>query len=190
MAIHVTRAKTLERLIRYAPPILERAAKTRARCILATAVGLDVLRAFDIPAAPLAVHVVLANRAYLRALDRGASIAGAIVCGGHVLETAPPDYTDRDANMWAGHLVICTHGALVDLDLQQMQRPQHGLELPAAAQFPWRDGLRAREFPIAGAVIRYEVLDDRTYEQSGDWYLPHRRAPIVGDVCRAIRKGY
>ena len=185
----MTQSKVLDRLVRYAPPILARAAAARHRCILATAVGLDVLAVFDVPAAPLAVLVDLVNQRYLDARAAGFSAASAIATGGHVITTAPPEYTDVPGNAWAGHLVICTHGGLIDLDLQQFRRPAFGLELPAAAQFAWRDGLRAREFEVPGGRLRYEVVDDRSYEQSKDWYLPHRRAPIVGDVCRAIRKG-
>jgi len=182
----VTDSKIVSRLMVYAPELLAATTRVRARCIAATALGCDVLHAFDIQAEPFPVVVELANRAFLAAQARGADEVTAIARGGHVMLVG-----DSGPDGWGGHLMIRLprYHALIDLDFQQFDRPRQQIEAPPAELFPWPDGTTSRAFTGAhGARLSIASTGDRTFERSPDWWDVARRAPIVAAVCRAIRK--
>jgi hypothetical protein len=183
----MTSSKVLERLIEFAPPILAAHTGVRARCIAATAVGCDVLRAFDIPAEPYPVVIELANAAFIAAAKRGADQVTAVARGGHILVMGEPS-----PGGWPGHLVIHVraYGVLVDLDFQQFRRAEQQINADAAEVFPWPSGTTTRVFTNAdGARLVIEATDDHTYERSPDWTALNRRRPMVAALIRAIRKG-
>jgi len=184
--------KVLARLATFAPPIIaaDPAVTQHARCVLACAVGGDVLSAFAIPWVALPVHVALANAAYVAALGRGAEPAVAVARGGHYMTTRDAPTGPQE---WGGHLVLWmpTLRLIADLDLRQFARPAKGIRPQAAEIFPWAPGARALECTLPGGVyLRYDCTDDRRFEAAPDWCRRERRAPLVAAVCRAVRAGH
>jgi hypothetical protein len=184
--------KVIDRLVTFGPAIIaeDPAVVCLSRCVLATAIGGDILDAFGIAWAPVPVHVTIANAAYLAAIDRGADPAVAIARGGHVMTTR--NAPEGPVN-WAGHLIlgVPAQGVIVDLDLRQFTRPERTIDLPAAGLFPWPAGARFREFTSPeGIVLRYECTNDRRFEAAPDWTRRARRARLVAAICRAIRSGH
>jgi hypothetical protein len=189
----MTPRKILGRLCSFAPPIIaaDPAVQQHARCVLACAIGGDVLSAFDIPWVPLPVHATLANAAYIAALARGAEPAVAVARGGHYMTTRDAPAGPRE---WAGHLVLWVPSlhVIADLDLRQFERPARGIRPPRPADvFPWRPEARGLEYTLPGGeVLRYDCTEDRRFEASPDWCRRERRAPLVAAVCRAVRAGH
>lgn len=189
----MTPSKAINRLAEFGPAVLRRHVSGPA-CVLSTRVGLDVLEQFGVPAAPLSVAVFLANAATVAwwACGRPGGETGLLKAGGYMLDTEggfvknPPP-----GKPWNGHLAIelIEHGALLDLDIRQMARPAHGIEVPAVGFFSW-DG-NAITAPLSrGAQIVYRAKrEDRSYEAARDWTDRAKRAAIVLDLERAIRKG-
>jgi hypothetical protein len=186
----MTTTKILDRLIRFAPPLLDANCKPGVgRCILATAVGLDVLRAFDIAAEPRAVHMKLANAQYIAARLRGADPVTAVARGGHLMA---PNEGLRSATSWGGHLVIelPTVGKLLDLDHGQFRRPAHGILVEDADLFDWPANTREREFVgVNRARLVITVVEDDYYQLSKDWTEPSRWRPLATTLVRAVRAG-
>lgn len=196
----MTRLKVLKRLVRFAQPVLQRERLEHARCILATAVGVDALAAFGIPARPLSVDVWVVNQPWLDWRDRdpeGPQPADAWLLAGGVGQpkdapTAPP-LVPRSLKPWDGHLVVEVPSmkVLLDLDLRAMARPTKGITLPDAAAFDW-DGVNDQTYRIpTGGAIRYAAQrDDRSWEQANDWKRQDwRKTLFVDPLVRAIRKG-
>ena len=186
----MTPSKVIERLALFAPPVIAAYATERARCVIATAVGVDVLHAFGVDAEPYPVRVEVRNGAFEAARRRGADPVTAIARGGHLLVTddRPLDPASR---FWAGHLMIHlpAQAGLLDLDFQQFARPQHAIAASDAEWFAWPTGTHGREFAgPSGARLVIEATGDRGFEVGGDWADPRRRAPLVDAVTRAIRK--
>ena len=195
----MTAGKAIDRLVVFAPAIIAANAKPGGRCVLATAIGIDVLERFDVAAVPVSVRLRLANGAYLAHAERGMSAVGNVANGGHLIDTGsdadPLTGTTTSDRGWHGHLVMALPGvSLIDLDLQQLHRPQYGIVLPLAARFEWL-GLRVdraagREFPINGNRIRYDVRpNDQSWADAKDWIGVSRRRHIVDAIERCIRKG-
>ena len=189
----MTRSKVIDRLVTFGPPVIARWARTRARCILATAIGLDVLAAFEIAAEPWPVALTLANGIYLARIAAGEHPAMAVTRGGHVMQTADQEEYDRRLGQWSGHLVIHVPAAeaLIDLDLQQLARPERGIVLPAAVVLAWPAGTRRREYALpGGGQLAVLATGDRTFTGGRDWTDAAKRAPLVEQVVRAIRAGH
>jgi len=183
----MTDSKILNRLIDFAPVIIHQHAAVRARCIAATAVGLDVLHVFGIMADPFPVLVELHNAAFVAARRRGADVVTAVARGGHILVTSP----ESTADGWPGHLMIHVprHQTLIDLDFQQFRRPHEHIKADAAEVLHWPTGTTSRTFQDpTGAQLIVEATTDHTYRAARDWYDVDRRAPIVTAVVRAILK--
>jgi hypothetical protein len=188
----MTRAKVVGRLIAFTPPVLDACCQPIGRCILATAVGIEVLRAFDIDAAPLSVNVTLANAQYRQVLGRGGDAATAVARGGHLMLSANAAGGAVQANEWGGHLVIAvpSQSVLLDLDSRQFNRPRERIIVPPASIFAWPAGTRQREYREAGGVhLVIETVEDDRYLRSPDWTDPGRRLPLARRLVHAIRAG-
>lgn len=186
--------KALRRVVEEAPRVFARMPLTRSRCVFATAVGVEALRELGVAAEPASVRTVLFNAAMRAWLEEG-SPGGeeeAIRRGGYVLETEKNDADPIDwtAGRWRGHLVVRAAGHLVDLDLQQMNRPQRGIRVPDAAAFAWPEGSERRSYELPGGLLLgYELLPaDRSFELVGDWRLdkPEKREAVAA-LVRAAR---
>lgn len=161
-------------------------------CILATAIGIDVLKEFGIEARPLSVQVDVVNRAWL---DGDVAAAWRLSAGYPPEEAAKmlAPRTNVPTSPWDGHLVIELVGraALLDLDLKQMARPRHRIVVPPVGWFEGWNGT-AGEWPLAdGGRIFYRAKRDDVASWGGarDWWDRAKRADSVAAVVRAIRKG-
>ena len=111
-------------------------------CIAATAILIDVLDYFRLNARPLSVIATVFNPAMSERIERE---------GMPTLEEAERDWFpygcyslavgvgDPEAGKWPGHLVAnLADRVLIDLTLDQADRPQHGivLPMPIIAPFP------------------------------------------------------
>ena len=185
----MTDTKILNRMIDFAPSIIARYGKARARCIVSTAIGCDVLDHFGITADPFPVLVQIVNSAFVAAQRRGADPVTAIARGGHILTIDPDRHTDPDG--WPGHLMIHVPRCqvLIDLDFQQFDRPRQSIHADAAEVLPWPTGTTSRTFQDpSGAQLLIEATTDFTFVRSGDWHDRSKRAAIVAEVIRAITK--
>jgi hypothetical protein len=119
-----------------ATPILRRDFMV-TRCVNATRICLDVMALFNVRAVPLSVQAIAMNKTYRQKLDKlgrfptGEELKlwideGAYALGVDIRDSA----TSEIMNAWGGHLVTIVQDWLVDGSAIQMNRPQHGIELP------------------------------------------------------------
>jgi hypothetical protein len=184
----------IDRLLEFAPPVISATATVSNRCIYATALGIDTLARFDVPAAPCPVHVQAWNPAAWRLtcqenferFDWQQAQAFTIsTTGGDLL-------TDIPGRVYFGHLVAVVAGRyLLDLDLGAMARPHRQLILPPSGAFVWPPGKTLMRYEThGGGRLEYQIRDDSDeWKQSPDWWNRRRLAPIVDRLAKAIRKG-
>lgn len=194
----MTRTKILRRVVQYAPRIISQWARYNGRCVLATRVGYDVLRACGIEAEPIAVIIDVANAPYFAWAAHGGTRDEFRASGCWLISNDPvtpmdelPPQVPRPPRGTNQHLVLHVPAvaALVDLDLRQMARPQHQILPPDAIMLPW-DGAETGQAWGWGAV-RYRpwpadvVAPD--WRAVKDWRGPH--AGVTDALIRAVRKG-
>jgi hypothetical protein len=122
---------------RVATPILRRDLMD-TRCVNATRICLDVMRAFNVRALPLSVQAVAMNCTYRakvaelgrmptdEELSRWVHDDGAWAIGIDVRESA----NDTNANAWGGHLIAIVQDWIVDSAALQLSRPSKGISIP------------------------------------------------------------
>lgn len=202
----MTGLKVIRALVRHIQPVLTLVPLERSRCVLTTAVGIDVLRHFDIKARPLSVRVELVNGAFRQWADEGypGGEAAGLARGAWSLMAGDPGQRATDgggaaplveppSHAWDGHLVVDVpfFGLFLDLDLQQMNRPTKNIRVPPAMAFRWNMG-RDVGYVLEDCAIRYTARpDDRTWSDAKDWTDPGRRIGIVATLIELIerRKG-
>ncbi len=171
------------------------------RCILATAVGLDVLKHFGLLARPLSVKVAVLSPAWVRWHQAGRpnltlmELADlgvwALTCGfppdpGMTLGASVPGN-----NAWNGHLLIEVPAVkqLVDLNTGQFSRPAKDILFPAVMAWDWNGQVVSREFGHGMAIRIEPKRDDVSYTAAVDWWNVDRRRPIVDEIVKLVRKG-
>jgi hypothetical protein len=103
---------------------------------------------------------------------------------------------DPEPGKWPGHLVTVLGGqVLIDLTLDQADRPQHGILLPMPILAPCDPDFLAGQARVAGIVggcrVVYEARPgDRSFERSNDWRSRKRRADVVGAAIRLLKKEF
>ncbi len=165
-------------------------------CIAATAILIDVLDYFRLTARPLSVVATVYNPAMSERILRD---------GMPTLEEAERDWFpngcyalavgagDPQPGKWAGHLVAnLADRVLLDLTLDQANRPQHQIVLPPFLLAPLDWEFLQGEAYLAGTGngcrIVYETRpDDRSFERSNDWRSKKRRAEVVGAAIRRLK---
>lgn len=195
----MTRGKVIQRIIELQPVIFERQLGTPNRCILATSVGIDVLAHFGIDARPLSVKVQILNAAWVKWIRAGspggATLVGQMAlknAGGWAVVAGDEDGPEERPGHWNGHLVIELPGlrAVMDLDLQQMARPQKGIVIPPAAVFHLADEHGGEYQTQDGGLVQITAKrGDESFRVARDWADQAKRRPLVDQVIRAIRKG-
>ncbi len=161
------------------------------RCVNATRVCLEVMRAFHVRAEPLSVDALAVNRAWLalttslgRDLGHGPETAeetrlfqkaGAWAVG---FDTEPRS-TDNAKNVWPGHLVaIVQKEWIVDAAAIQMSRPHKHIAIPDVfvghAPKAFLKGKSQTAFESGeGARLVYQArLEDRSWETLSG-FRPH-----------------
>jgi hypothetical protein len=165
-------------------------------CIAATAILIDVLDYFKLTAKPLSVIATVFNP---RMSERIAQE------GMPTLEEAERDWFpkgcyslavgagDPQPGKWPGHLVsVLGRQVLIDLTLDQANRPQYGIVLPMPLIAPYHPDFLAGEAQVAGIVsgcrVIYEARSgDRSFERSNDWRSQKRRSAVVGKAIRKLK---
>jgi hypothetical protein len=193
----MTRSKALARLVAYAPPVIAAHAKPQPRCVLATRIGLDVLSALGIAAAPMPVVLDAANAAYFEWCEAGEpdGFEGYRARRCWLMSNDPRkrglQLRRAIANPWPGHLVLRVQDQIVDLDLQQLARPAFGITPPPALMLPWPSDQPAALATFEWGAVAYRRWPEThmlpEYQQSVDWRGPYDH--IVKPLVRAIRRG-
>jgi hypothetical protein len=165
-------------------------------CIAATAILNEVLDYFQLTATPLSVIATVFNPVMSERIAQE---------GMPSLEEAERDWLPRgcyslavgvgdpEPGKWPGHLVTVLGGqVLIDLTLDQANRPQHGIVLPMPILAPCDPEFLAGEAQVAGIVggcrVIYEARpDDRSFERSNDWRSRKRRTDVVGRAVRRLK---
>jgi hypothetical protein len=165
-------------------------------CIAATRALIDVLDYFRLTARPLSVIATVFNPAMSERIERE---------GMPTLEEAERDWFPRgcyslavgigdpEPGKWPGHLVATLGGkVLIDLTLDQANRPQYDIVLPMPIVAPLSPGFLTEEGQMAGLVngcrIIYEARPaDRSFERSNDWKSRKRHHAVVAAAIRRLK---
>ena len=168
-------------------------------CIAATAILNEVLDYFRLTARPLSVIATVFNPVMSERLAQE---------GMPTLEEAERDWFpkgcyslavgsgDPEPGKWPGHLVTVLGGqVLIDLTLDQADRPQHDILLPMPILAPCDPDFLAGQARVAGIVAGCRVVyearpGDRSFERSNDWKSRKRRAAVVGAAIRQLKKEF
>ena len=166
-------------------------------CIAATAILNEVLDYFKLTGRPLSVIATVFNPVMSERIARE---------GMPTLEEAERDWFpkgcyslavgagDPQPGKWPGHLVTVLGGqVLIDLTLDQANRPQHGIVLPMPILAQCDPDFLAGKARLAGMVgscrVVYEARPgDRSFERSNDWRSRKRRADVVGAAIRLLKE--
>jgi hypothetical protein len=166
-------------------------------CVAAARITCDVFERLHIPCQPLAVEVLLFNRAMLeRAEQIGRLPASQAECNRWAIESgawgvelglrAGIDPNDP------GHVVAVAWGmCMIDATLPQAARPEHGILPRPMAAVVSPEFLRGdRVFWDAedwGKVCYTAIPAGRHFTKSRDWQDRKRVEPIVRDLVRTVR---
>jgi hypothetical protein len=192
----VDSAVVIEQLGIVIPELLDREVPRETRrvggvCILASRLGLGVLRHYGIPAEPVVLSFIAANQEWLEwrakwdvdgvfapeePMPDGAwSVAGGFDQGG------PGGY---DAHL---ALAVGEGGYLLcDFDAVQMDRPQHGIHVPTSVIVPW-DGQAAWVALADGGAIAYGLhvgTNVANFRLAPDWV---KGARLITPAIRELR---
>jgi hypothetical protein len=176
------------------PAILADGRFIAASCILTTRIAYETLKAFDVDSDPLSVSARVINAplaaAMLQATEDGRdpqALTQDEVPDGHAVVLQR-----------GGHVVLVAGDDLLDLSLDQADRPQYGMHLePLWIRMPPDvSGQLRRGLPIStrlddGTAVVYEPLwRDRWYTRSPNYGRRDRllRRRIVGHLVRRIRE--
>ena len=162
---------------------------TPRSCIASTQVGLAVLKAHGVKAWPVACRVDVMNQRALQ-VQKGemAEALGVYLGAKHLSIEGTGKLTMSPTTEWDGHLVIETKDSadrivVIDLSLDQMARPENGIDLKATAFAPPDNG-----WPIAweqgGITVLYRRIPSRAYRQARDWTHRDRWTPIVDRILQ------
>ena len=197
----MTTSKVIRRLMAALPAVFaQREADgrmKRSRCILATAVGIDVLRAFDIKAVPMSVQLDVLNPAWVTWVNEGkpGGQPTLMARGGYALSAGYPAGAGFTTALtepagWDGHLMVYlpAQAALLDLDAQQLNRPAHGIQIPVALMLKTAGDISEFDTPGGGRMFVKAKPADQSFERAPDWWDRSRRWDLVQDITRAIRK--
>lgn len=194
----MTPGKVIDRLVAYAPAVLS--AWANPKCVLATATGLYTLRQFGIESAGVAVIAEAANPAYMDWIRRGNPGELFHAMGCWFISNDPnfegaelPRQVAEPRRATIQHVVLHVPklGCIIDLNLDQFNRPSKQLVLPVSAlKLPW-DGVHASRGWDTGAV-RYRPwpVHDDSWQAAPDWVNGLQKTEaMVKELTRAIRKG-
>lgn len=197
-------AQVAEALVECAPPVIARLATEPRRCLLATALGLEVLRYYEVPARPVLAFVGALNAAWCEHVERRHAAGLSRLPEEDLRATGAHCVIASQMAVGpgiSGHVLLRLPGALVDLDMQQFRRPQHAIHVPDAAVLEYADGkeysadLRATTTSYGleggGALVVQVVPGEEPWleRRAKDWHRTQRgvyRAQ-VGEIIRAMR---
>jgi len=200
----------IELLVRIAPLIIDSYSKYPNHCVMATSVGIEVLRRChvygrSIYARPLSVHMQIFNDSMKQWLDSGmdGGVEKAIEAGSHILETDVNPVILKPG-FWGGHLMIELPGIkkkhqrkrsrLIELNAGQYTRPQKNINLPPGILFENFGGEDRYGSAEKGWIIIKARRDDKSYEDGPDWKNREERDDCVNEIIfemkKVLHKGY
>jgi hypothetical protein len=166
-------------------------------CIAAAAILTRVFAEYGYRAEPVSVSLEVYNAAMMKLLEKGVEIpptseperramlfdlTGAWGVG--VIPGLNRDLRGRPG--YAGHLVLRVKQYLVDATIQQAQRPQKQIVLPALLATPHAEQLLRQgrvTLAVNGCAVRYARIDDQSYRVAPDW---QRRSKPYPETVRKI----
>jgi hypothetical protein len=158
-------------------------------CVLATRLGLQILKYFRIDAVAEPVAVRACTTQELLVPGTGHSIGTA---GTGRIAAAP----GSSRMMWDGHLVIRLRAPtqFVDLTVDALHRPHRGLHVPGPIVTPpfdldfWRERRRLA-FAIPGGAVTYDQMADESWCSSAAWASPldSDMRSVIGAGIRALK---
>jgi hypothetical protein len=162
--------------------------------VLATAIGISTLNRFGIDAEALPVGVRLLNPAAVKLVDEGSpgGVDEGLRRGAYMLTNLDPAPLRQNipGRVWSRHLVMLvpSRECVIDLDFQQLNRPEQDIVVPPAIMLSWPAGhADCCWTTTTGARLYFKAEPhNRTYQQATDWRV---FPDIVACVERAIRKG-
>jgi hypothetical protein len=182
-----SREAVIAALVAETRPALDRNGWAKNSCLPATRIGIDILNSYGIEAHALSVTVVAMNP----------TAAAMKSSTDPIPEGAPPptvvEIAYQGANdPWSGHCVILADHDIVDLTIDQIDKPSVGLTVAPMA-FPAPEGFG--EGKVAwlqrndGCKIGYRNLpDDKAYATAADWADLEKMKPLRLDLERAVAK--
>lgn len=171
---------------------------TLDNCVMSSRIAYEVFEHYDLKPKPMPVGVNVGNARYREMLDElghppmsevelaewikdGAWIKGIT---GHKKTAAKPGY-------WNGHMVTICEDALLDLSLDQMSAPTHGIEVEELyARVPQRflEGAERAAFVSGtGCLVIYETEPwNEGWKGAADWELSHLYRDLVEEIVGEI----
>ena len=174
----------------FAQPEMKRCFGANA-CIVATRVAVEVLRACNIRAQPLPVHVEVFNAAAAAHVEAGRS---------HLVKSDPAAWSARlgftgetqaDGLLDAHVVAVVQDEMLVDLTLDQCTAPERGVLLSPGVFYGLPKGFTnggRQSYPVNdGCVVVYEAHpEEKTFFSTPDWTDRVRRQPFVDATLARI----
>ena len=143
-------------------------------CILTTRIVIEVASYFGISVSPLAVRMVVYNRAC--AEDPKGYGSYSLRCG----------FGARPGR-WNGHLIAVVGNTFGDFSVQHAERLERQIITGPALvgdYYGWQGWTAVNEH---GTHFEYHSTGDTSYRQKPDWKDEKRRRPIVAKVIRALK---
>lgn len=159
-------------------------------CIAATAIAIDVVKHYGMKAEPFPVTLQVWNPASRKKINELGRLptpdekswqdeGGWSVGVGFGIHRESPQ-------KWPGHLVaLVDDEILLDLSVDQANRPQHNIQLGAGGGFvpnfeKFYSGEECHVTESCDCLLIYEAkLGESRYEQSPDWTLRQRRQRVI-----------
>ena len=195
-------AAVVEALVECAPPVIAALATEPRRCLLASALGLEVLRYYEVPARPVLAFVGCLNAAWVEHVERRHAAGLAMLPEAEVRATGAHCVIASNLAVGpgiSGHVLLRLEGALVDLDMQQFRRPQHAIHVPDAAVLEYPEGKEdsietaTTSYPLEGGgrLVVQVVPGEEPWlaRRAKDWHRAQRGEwrHEVGLIIRAMR---
>lgn len=170
------------------------------RCLNATRICVEVMRAFNVRAAAISVGMMAYNREYFAKLTKHGDLPDRALLDTWIAEGAwglaidtTPERTDRERNAWGGHLVAIVQDAwLVDGASMQFNRPEKGISFPevfvARATADFLKGRKAACFKSKeGALLTYRArLDDQSWEALDGYQLSGHNVDVIVEIVNRM----
>jgi hypothetical protein len=161
-------------------------------CIASTRIGIDVLAHFGFVAQPLTVRAIVYNPAFCRRIEAGALFPQTQK---ELSQWAKEDGSwnigigfGANADKWDAHLVFVSGNYVVDLALDQANRPKYQIKLNPtffAVDSEFLTGQKPHVFWMNDCIIRVGVIKDYSdYRTSPDWVRPRKK--IVQEIINKM----
>jgi hypothetical protein len=155
-------------------------------CIAATRITCDVLQHFGIEASPVPTKIVVQNPKLAARTIRERGVQLPLRPGEYSVGIGYGLPTHKQGRIgYNGHLVTFTKEFLIDLTIDQANRPQHNINLHPVIE---RAALPT-VIQINGCLIQYKASDDYTFTEASDWHLcREEREECVRQIIAKIER--